>query len=291
MTVTNLPHPVTESQGNTPALLVGSYKVQLVYVTAALAEMWLGHNRKNRKLRAENVTKYASDMMSGNWTFDGMPIRFSENDDLLDGQHRLAAIVATGKTVLMLVVYGLPGDAQDTMDTGAKRTVADVFNIHGKKNANALAATARLAWAWNEGHLKTSDSNVSGAPSTAALRDLVNSDPLIVWATGLAVSHRSDIPASPTALGFSAWLMARKDQELTREFVRSLAEMRTAGVGDPRFTLLKRLSTSKASRERLSSIEQAFLFIRAWNAWRAGVDLKSLMLGSTNGPSTFVDAV
>jgi hypothetical protein len=82
----------------------------------------------NRKLRARVVKRYAESLLSGNWGFTHQGIALTSSGRCLDGQHRLKAIVLTGRTVPMIVctfnenpdVLALP------IDIGASRTAADL---------------------------------------------------------------------------------------------------------------------------------------------------------------------
>src|SRR4051794_31155207 len=98
-------------------------------VTPAVAADMLAANTKNRTLRRTLVDVYAADMAKGNWQFTGEAVKISTDGVLLDGQHRLEAIVQAGVTVPMLVVRGLPRATQDVMDSGAKRSAADALRL------------------------------------------------------------------------------------------------------------------------------------------------------------------
>ena len=80
----------------------------VVLVTPELAAEWLAtRNTHNRKIRTQRVALLAEDMTRGSWVFDAMPLRFATDDTLLDGQHRLAAVVRSGLPQHFLVVSGL----------------------------------------------------------------------------------------------------------------------------------------------------------------------------------------
>ena len=67
------------------------------------------------------VNRYAADMMSGNWTLSPQGIIFDEYDRLIDGHHRLRAIIKSGVTILMAVTTGAPAESVKVLDTGLKR--------------------------------------------------------------------------------------------------------------------------------------------------------------------------
>lgn len=263
---------VPDADPTTAAKLHASFQ----WVGPDQARRWLAHNDRNRTLNVAKAVKLADDMTAGRWMFDGATIRFAADGTLLDGQHRLTAIALADQTVLMLVVTGLDPASQDVMDTGRRRSAADMFTIAGHDNAVALAAVARLAVAWDNGTIKHSGSQIGGSISNAVIRDAVNADPLIAAAAGMAVRLAKKIGADPSAVGFAAWLLINVDPIAASEFLADVAEWRTNGAGDPRHALLARLRAAKDRGERLTPIEQAFFIVRAWNAWRAGKELKVL---------------
>ena len=67
-------------------------KVQVI--TPELAEQYLTKNTNNyRSMSNSVVNAYATDMKTGNWKFNGDSIKFNKSGILVDGQHRLAAIM------------------------------------------------------------------------------------------------------------------------------------------------------------------------------------------------------
>jgi hypothetical protein len=91
----------------------------IVTVTPKLAGEWMESNEKNRHIRDRLVVKYARDMSAGNWSLTGEAIKFDTEGCLVDGQHRLLAVILSGVSLQMLVVCGVERAAQTVMDTGA----------------------------------------------------------------------------------------------------------------------------------------------------------------------------
>lgn len=119
---------------------------EIMTITPAMASAWLEENKfDNRRLDDRNVDKIARDIKSNKWVFDGTPIRFDRNNNIIDGQHRLWAIVMTGKAVESSVVRGLEENAKYTIDCGKSRSNADIFHFHGYTNNTVLASVCRLA--------------------------------------------------------------------------------------------------------------------------------------------------
>lgn len=121
-------------------------------VTPAMAGEWLKHVREQRKYRKTTGAAYARDMRKGHWLTTHQGIAFDVERRLIDGQHRLHAIVLTGKTVPMLVSWGLRVKIEgrkvttmDTLDRGLPRSVPDQLKLnHNVSNPNLTAACANL---------------------------------------------------------------------------------------------------------------------------------------------------
>jgi hypothetical protein len=262
-----------------------SLRIETVSVTPELATVWLGRNARNRNVKQGKV-KYAVDMRNGHWRMTGEPIKFDWAGNLLDGQHRLHALILAGVEVDMVVIFGLDPESQDVMDTGAKRSAADALSLHGYKNVTHLASAAGLGLNWLKGGLVSSTQHVSPPYTNTEALDFLRAYPGLVDASHLAQSVRR-IPARPSVLTFTAWALATVAADDAREFFLSLAEMRTRGKGDPRFTLLHRLQNAKDRNEALSAISQSWFVFRAWSAHCANVDLQQLKLGNLQGGYAF----
>lgn len=98
-------------------------------ITAKQAEDYLKFNTNNRSLRKALVSQYARDMSAGKWRLTHQGLAFNCDGTLLDGQHRLAAIVQSGVTVQMLVARGVDSRSQLVMDDHAKRSAGDALSL------------------------------------------------------------------------------------------------------------------------------------------------------------------
>ena len=97
----------------------------------------------NRRVKDYVVAKYAKDMREGRWKDDvSGQIIVSDTGKLLDGQHRLIAVMLSGIPRAFDVKTGVPESAFAYIDNGSSRTVADFIGI---PNANECAAIPRLS--------------------------------------------------------------------------------------------------------------------------------------------------
>lgn len=263
---------------------------RFMVVTPALASEWLGKNRKNRNLRTKKADRYARDLKAGNWLTTGDAIRFDWNGNLIDGQHRLTAILQSGSSAQMLVVRGLDPAVMNVLDTGAARSSSDMLLLNGKQNTAVVAAGAKLCLNWQAGNIKTAASTLVLNPTHSEILEFVESDPTIQWASSRAQHfYGSGLAAKPSVVAFTLWLTGNVDAPAANTFFTSLAEMTTDGAGDPRYALLRRLNAMKD--ERTSQVGQAWAFVRAWNAWRAGETLGKIQSSGQGKASVFPEPI
>lgn len=138
---------VIERVGEAAAKLV-TVESKWVDVTPEMATQWLERNFRNRSVSDATVKAYARDMVGGTWIPTHQGIAFNNRDELIDGQHRLHAVVRSDLTIRMMVTYGLPAKLEgkpmttmDAVDRGRTRSVADQLKVqHGISNGSIIAA-------------------------------------------------------------------------------------------------------------------------------------------------------
>lgn len=146
--------PLTVEKNGAPVAAESGLRSQWMDVTPELAKKWLDNNFRNRRISDDVVASYARDMVSGVWVPTHQGVAFNDRDELIDGQHRLHAIILANVTIRMMVTFGLASKIEgremttmDAVDRGRTRSVADQLKIqHGLKNSPIIAAiTANIA--------------------------------------------------------------------------------------------------------------------------------------------------
>ncbi|SDT87231.1 hypothetical protein SAMN04488548_12433 [Gordonia westfalica] len=82
-----------------------------IFVDPAMARRVLAKNTHNRPIKESQVVRLMAEMTSGRWKYNGEAIKWSIDDVLLDGQHRLTALARMDDNfpaIPFLVVRGLP---------------------------------------------------------------------------------------------------------------------------------------------------------------------------------------
>ncbi len=97
-------------------------------ITPEQARKWLSLNSKsNRRISVRTVEAYAREMVAGRWQLTHQAIAFNQTGELVDGQHRLNAIVASGVTIKAYVSTGLPLEYNAPIDQGYGRRIDQVI--------------------------------------------------------------------------------------------------------------------------------------------------------------------
>lgn len=261
--------------------------VTFILITPKMAEEWLGKNIGNRNVRDARVRLFAADIAAGKWAQTAEAIKFDWNGRLIDGQHRLNAVLLAGKPARMLVARGLDPDAQKVLDTGSKRTSADALRMHGSTaNYAIISAAIKLIVGIENGTVTSTNSRVPELTNTQIL-DYYNGreEALESAATFGRRIAKSTLAMASVATAF-AYQALDLDADVAIDFLTDLEQMRTAGDGDPRYTLIRRLQRARETGERSSQAQQYFFFIRAWNAARKGERLSRLMDTTRTGALT-----
>lgn len=253
------------------------------------ANALLAKNIDNRKTMRTQVVRLAAYMLDGEWKFDASPIRIAKDGRLLDGQHRLRAVVESGTTQQFLVVSGLDGDSQATMDTGAKRSLQNMLEMTGETNATHLAAVVNASYKWANGARGSqifhgSNSSIAAAsimsPSIPRLLDWLDQHPELrdVVKPGNAVART--LLAPPSVINFTYWVLRDVDYDDAEHFYQRLQDGAGLPAGSPILALRNRLiEMYREGRDRghRPSYELGIaLIFKAWNAYRDGREITRL---------------
>lgn len=257
----------------------GKATAHIVEVAPSQAAAWLERNTCNRTLRQETVDLYAADMSSGHWLMTGEAIKFGTGGEILDGQHRLWAIVTAGVPIRLMVMTGITPEAQRVMDSGVKRTAGDALKLGGHKYAGNIAAAARLGIGYEGGQFVKAQQHDVPAVTHSQVAAWVDLNPGVHDAA--ARISGGYFGRSRAAGTFGLYRLSQIDRDAAFQFYDDMYSLRMGGKGDPKATLHHRLAHSRHQRERMSTIKELHLVFRTWNAVRSGGTLKQLKVHST----------
>lgn len=245
-------------------------------ITPETAREYLQLNHRNRSLNERALTSLSQDMRSGDWKLTGEAIKFDTNNHLIDGQHRLIAIERTGIAVPILVIRGVDPDTQLVMDTGVRRTGAHALEITGTtKDATLRAAIATIGVTDDLGKLTTAASPLvpvthSQIMSWVGAHDL---DQAVHFGGRV---HRLT-HGSKSSICYAFYKISQIDPESARTFFEDVANMTTEGVGDPKHTLITKLTKYRDDfRGTGYRAKYVYYILKAWEASYNGRKLKMI---------------
>lgn len=243
-------------------------------ITPAEAEAMLEKNTLNRKLSSRNVAKFAKMMTDGGWIFDAAPITFNGTGDLLNGQHRLFALIESGTTQQFLVVRGVENAAMEVMDTGKSRTFADVLKMHDQ-NINdivALAAAINLIYRYENGARGTQllSAGQSFIPYKVLLDFYLENREKILASMRQGRARAKSTGSSASAMSLASWLFNEIDGEDAEFFFDRLLDGAGLESGDPILALRNHFLKARVTRPK-PGIDMVLAFtFKAWNIYRDG---------------------
>lgn len=255
-----------------------------VEFTPELAAEFLRINGKNRPVRLRIVREYANQMKLGKWTFTGDVIRVSKTGLILDGQHRLMAVVESQTTQTWNLQTGLPDAVFDQIDIGAGRTASDAVAVKGIKNYTVISGAAKLIMAYTNGQVKAQAQGgkayekFTNHQIIEFLEKEVDMD-LMEEAAGIGnkCAYRAKWYSGSTYAAFY-YLFALKDRDAAILFFELLTtgENISANSFSMLFLLRNKLINIASSNTMFRTVDKYALLIKAWNAFRKGREIKQL---------------
>lgn len=255
--------------------------VKIELITPEVAQEYLNKNSSNRKMNKHIVEQYTNAMKSSQWISNGDTIRFSNNDRLIDGQHRLKAIISSGRSYNMVVMRGLPEEAFKTIDTGKKRSRSDVLHIAGFVNTSALAGALRLLFLFKRTKFKNIYPSLfrGGQVSNSDILNIATETPdmgkIVTTVYGEYKYVGKLMGMCPAICLF--YIFSKKDPELAREYYNGLQNGINLSEDSVIKSVREKLISNLLSHKKLDVGNKISLIIRSWNFLRQGIREKRLV--------------
>jgi len=237
-------------------------KSKLVKITPAKAKEMLKQNTNNRRMQWHRVGFYAEEMKGGRWKSNGESIKFS-GSRIIDGQHRLAAVVKYGKPVVMMVATGLNSDAFDTIDRGMIRTTAQILNIAGEANATTLGASVSMIIRYLHPGSATTKKQRMVSPSE--VQAFVGKNPRVKTIVAWAMALRKSSLTTCSLLAAARFLFEKSNRAESNKYFEKFISGNNLGKTDPIGALRQTLIQYKNLKARLAPPEILVYMIITWN--------------------------
>jgi len=255
-----------------------------VRITPEIAVQWLKRNEANRPFTRGNARALAAEMERGYWQENGESIVFDTNGILIDGQHRLQAVLNSGYEYLVPVITGVQAAARPTVDTGVKRSAANNLQMADEQNASLLAATL-LLWRGYEAR----NARMMTHPASVAPEDRVSIPRILEhlkeW-PGLREAARESlalrppgrgrslVPSSEAAMIWFAIVQSGASKERANQFLGSVLTGYNLPEDSPIIGLRRRLIDIMGIGYRMDKRERIALVLKTWQLWSTGKSRK-----------------
>ena len=243
-------------------------KITIKTITPEIAKDMLAKNHGNRPINRHHVQTLVREMTLGRWKINGDTICINE-DKLIDGQHRLNAVVESGVTIQTLVVDGLPSDVFDTKDVGKRRSAADTLSVRGEVNGKNIAAALAVVDRYMTGRMEQTVNYTN-----TEIEALLDKYPQIRRSVHLCHNTRKLVPRS--IISACHYLFSQRDEIAADAFVNGVLHGKDLSEGEPGYVLRERLLQNSLAKAKLSPAYLCALIIKAWNYHRAGMPLRVL---------------
>jgi len=246
-------------------------KIETRLITPEIAKELLNSNQANRRPKLPVVLRYASDMAAGKWRINtAEPIKISKNGLLMDGQHRLLAVIKSGMSIYFLIASGLEESVFDVLDTGTSRNGSDVFKIAGIKNENVIPSVIAMYHALKTtGYKQSTGLQKHSKLTNQGLLDLYGADPGF-WdeITRLSCNWYNAFAKilTPSTIGGIYATLSEISEHHAYDFMTMLCtgEKNTK----PLQLLRQRLMQDKMSLRKINPSVKIALILKTWNYYR-----------------------
>lgn len=271
-------------------------RTEILTVTPKMAINFLKRNKNNRKVSKQTVTKYKFQMNKGQWLLSPDGLSFDTNGDVLNGQHRLHAVVDSGVSCDFVINYDVPKEVFSVIDTGKNRSGGDVLSTLGIKYPSVVAAAVKRHIMLD---ISPNDSVSRGAGGSTgythgtntAILEKYNENPDIynnVVADFCKLYAKMGVFNRATGSGIASYLIISKGYKYDE--VMSFFNQLYTGNDVENSTILNlrnRLIKDKYSKIKMTEKYRMLLLKKTWNAYVSGSEIKTLGVRSVDSSVLF----
>lgn len=252
-------------------------------ITPAKAQEYLNMSGGNRNISKAVVDSYAMTMKAGKWLLNGEAIVFDLDGILLNGHHRLHAIIKAGVPIQTFVTRGVEHESYTTFDCGRHRTVGQLIGMQGIKNYNAVASAVQLSYRLKHGFSISESSNATkrlGKTNSDMIAYFNTDVELFIEAGAFSTQIRCECPILDQSIvgGTFHYLvrMCGYGKETVKGFFRMVCSYNTCDNPSLNALRLRLLKNRESKLERLHRTVLYAFIIKTWNAYVTGKNISCL---------------
>jgi len=253
-----------------------------VQITPDDAVEILGANIGNRQVSWRTVERYRAEMERGSWVNNGAPIIISADGRVLDGQHRLEAVVKSGVTGVFDVSFGVDPKVFDRIDVGRARTSGAIMQMagmtHGALKGSVVSTIIRVEFMYRTGM----DFETCKPSRHDILERAQNIGDILDPICSMIEKMRRGFKKLGSAGGVGAaayFITGKHGWKVAEEFFDQAAT--GVGVNDEHdaVAVYRRFIITKAQSSKVDANPQVLMTaasIKAFNAWKNGRKMRLL---------------
>lgn len=260
-------------------------------ITPNIARQMLEKNVGNRPVSKDTVEHYARLMQNGEWSVTPDAIGFDITGRLINGQHRLMAIIKSNTAQTFFVVDNLPWNAFSVTDEGRKRSASDILSIGRKiKNCTTMASIIRSYVILSKGSRSEHTGNKAIAPNNEQVLKKYDEHPYVfdkICDVAMRYNAKLNILKKSEIGSIFAYLVLDKNYRF--DYVKYFFdELFYGNNGDYNISLLKeRLIKDRLNNYTIKYATKLSLIAKVWNAYVEGKTYKVLRYNQSEGSIEF----
>lgn len=227
---------------------------------------------KNRPVNWRHVDLLAHFMRKGKFKLNGETIKLDIEGNVIDGQHRLLAIIRSNTPQAVAVARNLDPEVFDTIDKGRKRTDANILSIKDEKNTVTLSAALSIVRAYEiKGAAAFVKSHGFGEKTAEVAEPIIETlakHSRIRESVRFTASHSKNLVFRPQALVSAAhYLFSNVSRDKTDSFFDQIINLNFPSENAPAKALVKAYHSREiVAKMKLSLRYRAGLWFKAFNA-------------------------
>lgn len=275
-------------------------RLNLELITPEKARRYIAKNTNNRQVKAANVLKVKNDLLNDNYKLTHQGIAFDWNGNLVDGQHRLLAVIESNVSVQMFVGYDFDPEIFKILDCGSSRTSADALKHAGATNYSVVAAGIRLIlWAHTRYEAQLSPNTVklykTYTTTNAETAKFYEESSEVFYTLGQRVTRLRQVNSNILQSACLAFLYLANekypDDDTAYDFMARIASGANLSPGSVELAMAKFIAIKNVELHNYKKGEYMLsAFIKAYNRYLRGDQIIQFRVGNVE-PLPFITAV
>ena len=268
------------------------------HITPVIAQKYLETSPENRMtVSSRRVVKtYAEAMRNGEWVLNGETIVFDEDGKLMQGHHRMAAVVESGCSIDFLVVRNVPRDrAWTTYNCGLKTNLGQMLAMKNIKNASLVAAIVNVnANLVKFGRVYANNGGSTNASARSLTSDysryedyMQDYDEIATMTHGICGREKVLTNSWVGGIMFYLTHTGNYDMNVVRPFFETLCKIDNNNISQA-VVLRNNIVSHRISQKEMKPDYLFAIIVKAWNAYAEGREISRMRWNSKEEYPKFI---